>query len=133
MRKITLILGICSTMMLSGCITTTHQISVDEAEFVEPKAFAQPAGELDGKVTILRDSGLLSAIVKSYVSVNETPVAELTPSQKTVIYLPEGKHFFSLKQGVTESYETINLHSKDDAVLRIHADVYNGIGISQIK
>ena len=124
-------LAISSLFLISGCSTT--QITVEEAQYVKPLAFQSPSHSTDGKVTIIRDGGMLGAASRAYISVDETQVAALRAKEKTIVYLPVGKHFFSLKMGITQNYVPVELKTNDDALLRIYGDVINGTGFSQIK
>lgn len=48
-----------------------------------------------GIVTIKRDSGLGGSACTSRVFVNAKPVADLDPTEKVVLYLPENEYVFS--------------------------------------
>lgn len=74
-------------------------------------------------VTIKRDSGWMGSACSTRIYVNGKPVADVSTSEKMVIYLREGEHIFSAKPngicagGVSE----LRANVKSDSPLNIRA------------
>jgi hypothetical protein len=48
-----------------------------------------------GQVIVKRDEGLSASACDTRVFANGTPVAEISPGEKVVFYLPEGEHMLA--------------------------------------
>jgi len=84
-------------IVLSSCatrpISNTAAIPVPMDRILNTN-YLQPAPGT-GKVIVKRDKGFMGSLCSTRIFVDGRPVADIRPSEKIVLYLPEGEHILS--------------------------------------
>jgi hypothetical protein len=81
----TLLLGCATTPIPSGLARDVPLSRVFERSLLKPLPEA-------GQVIVKRDEGLAASACNSQIHVNGSLLAEISPGEKVVFYLPEGEH-----------------------------------------
>ncbi|EAB4417356.1 hypothetical protein D7B12_18160 [Salmonella enterica] len=92
--KIASLLIMTSMLLLSGCSTTA--VNPQTASKVETKIYQDKNGTVP--VTIVRDSGIISARCPMTVFINGRIIADLMPSEKVEVFLKPGNAMIGLAQ-----------------------------------
>ena len=83
--------------VISGCATrpvsNAESTPVPSSRVIDSRHLTSAPNT--GIVTVKRDSGFGGSACTSRVFVNGKPVADLNPSEKVVLYLPESEYIFS--------------------------------------
>ncbi len=82
------IFGCATTPVLTSSARDVPSTRVLNAVLLEQK-------EGFGQVIVKRDEGLSASACNSRVFANGAPVAEISPGEKVVFYLPEGEHMLA--------------------------------------
>jgi len=90
-------LAVALVLALSSC--ATRPVSNDDAlpvagERLLNSQYQSPSAGT-GEVTVKRDSGAFGSACGTRIYVDATPIADINPSEKIVLYLPDGDHILS--------------------------------------
>jgi hypothetical protein len=91
----------CGAMIVGisifGCASqpiSNQQARPVPLERILDSTFLKPAPN-SGEIVVKRDSGLIGSACSTRIFLNGKPVADIRPSEKIVMYLPEGEHIVS--------------------------------------
>lgn len=84
-------LCIGALLLLVGC--ATEPITTESAKGVSPSLYMEPT-QGGGTVVIKRDTGFTGGACALRVMVNGKAIADLSPGEKTTIFLPPGEYIF---------------------------------------
>ncbi|AGO56556.1 hypothetical protein SOD_c35980 [Serratia plymuthica 4Rx13] len=135
MRKLLYIIAV--TTVLSGC--STSAVPPSKAIQAPPDRIFKYQKNESGysRLTVVRDSGLISGGCYATVYINSVPVAKLNPKEKASFYLPNGEWIVGAAiegkglcgSGGERQERYISIKNMDDKVVRVFSDESGNIDI----